>query len=156
MTFAQGVLRLVRVGARVDLERVPGPASAVLANVAAIESATSVERPAEAAAVEPDGSLELGAQAFAVELFASDDLAGGQAAAMSRLEPGFSDIEAAVALVESGLATRVVLTGFPSWPGLLWQAYQLADASNVMILPTVVRPGGRVDIVIARDARTDG
>jgi len=40
-----------------------------------------------------------------------------------------------------------VLTGFPSWPGLLWQAYKLAEAANVVILPTVVRPGGRVDIV---------
>ncbi len=77
------------------------------------------------------------------------------AAEPSHLEPGFADIEAAVALVETGLATRVVLSGFPSWPGLLWQAYQLAEASNVLILPTVVRPGGRVDIVIAREATID-
>ena len=78
------------------------------------------------------------------------------AAALSYLEPGFSDIEAAVALVEMGYATRIVLTGFPSWPGLLWQASQLAEAAGVEILPTVVRPGGRVDIVIARETRTDG
>lgn len=49
-----------------------------------------------------------------------------------------------------------MLTGFPSWPGLLWQAYQLAEAANVVILPTVVRPGGRVDIVIERVPATDG
>lgn len=82
-----------------------------------------------------------------------DDRDAEPLAELSPFEPGFADIEAAVALVETGLATRVVLTGFQSWPGLLWQAYQLAEASNVLILPTVVRPGGRVDIVIARDAR---
>jgi hypothetical protein len=49
-----------------------------------------------------------------------------------------------------------VLTGFPSWPGLLWQAYKLAEAANVVILPTVVRPGGRVDIVITRDIAANG
>ncbi len=92
---------------------------------------------------------------FAVEPFAVDDQDAEPAPELSPLEPGFADIEAAVALVETGLATRVVLTGFPSWPGLLWQAYQLAETSNVMILPTVVRPGGRVDIVIARDTRPD-
>ena len=59
-------------------------------------------------------------------------------------------------LVSAGLATRVVLAGFPSWPGLLWRAYQLAEDAGVLILPTVVRPGGRVDIVIARETRTDG
>ena len=57
--------------------------------------------------------------------------------------PGLADLEAAVALVSAGLATRVVLTGFPSWPGLLWRAYQLADAATSLILPTVVRPGGQ-------------
>jgi hypothetical protein len=38
---------------------------------------------------------------------------------------------------------------------LLWRAYQLADAAKVVILPTVVRPGGLVDIVITRDSATD-
>jgi hypothetical protein len=66
-------------------------------------------------------------------------------------EPGFADIEAAVELVTAGLARRVVLTNFQSWPGLLWRAYQLAEEANVLILPTVVRPGGRVDIVVARE-----
>jgi hypothetical protein len=50
----------------------------------------------------------------------------------------------------------VVLSGFPSWPGLLWRAYQLADNTDVLIIPTVVRPGGKVDIVIARDSALNG
>jgi hypothetical protein len=70
-------------------------------------------------------------------------------------EPGLGDLEAAVALVTGGLANRVVLTGFPSWPGLLWRAYQLADTTGVLILPTVVRPGGKVDIVITREIATN-
>jgi hypothetical protein len=73
-----------------------------------------------------------------------------------QFEPGLGDLEAAVALVSGGLATRVVLSGFQSWPGLLWRAYQLADTSGVLILPTVVRPGGKVDIVITRDNAANG
>jgi hypothetical protein len=132
VTFAEGVLRLVRAGARVDPEGDRSPAEVGLA-----------------ATAEPTDN------AFAVEPSAVDDRDIEPPGELSPFEPGFADIEAAVALVETGLATRVVLTGFPSWPGLLWQAYQLAEASNVLILPTVVRPGGRVDIVIARDARPD-
>ena len=71
-------------------------------------------------------------------------------------EPGLADLEAAVGLVSAGLATRVVLSGFPSWPGLLWRAYQLAADSDVLILPTVVRPGGRVDIVVTRNSAAHG
>lgn len=112
--------------------------------------------PALAVAVESRTTVEPTSDAFSVELFAADDLPAEPKAELSRLEPGFSDIEAAVALVEAGLATRVVLTGFPSWPGLLWQAYKLAEAANVVILPTVVRPGGRVDIVITRDPSANG
>lgn len=112
--------------------------------------------PVEAVAVEPATTVEPTADAFAVALFAEDDLPADRMAALSRLEPGFSDIEAAVALVEAGLASRVMLAGFPSWPGLLWQAYQLAEDANVLILPTVVRPGGKVDIVITRDHAADG
>ena len=55
-----------------------------------------------------------------------------------------------------GLAKHVTLVGFPSWPGLLWRAYQLADAADVLIIPTVARPGGRVDIVVTRDRPIDG
>ena len=150
MTFAEGVLRLVRVGTRVDSgDRAPfSPADGNGAQLA--------PEPAAAASLDPSTTIEPTADSFAVELFAADDLTAARPAALSRLEPGFSDIEAAVALVECGLASRVVLTGFPSWPGLLWQAYQLAEAADVLILPTVVRPGGRVDIVIARETRTDG
>ena len=149
MTFAEGVLRLVRVGTRVDSgDRAPfSPADSEDAQLAPELVAASAD---SSTTIEPT------ADSFAVELFAADDLTADRPAALSRLEPGFSDIEAAVALVECGLASRVVLTGFPSWPGLLWQAYQLAEAADVLILPTVVRPGGRVDIVIARETRTDG
>ena len=80
---------------------------------------------------------------------APEDGAGPDDLAVTR--PGIGDLEAAVALVHDGIATRIVLTGFPSWPGLLWNAYHLADDYNVLILPTVVRPGGKVDIVITRE-----
>ena len=89
----------------------------------------------------------------------ADLLAGDiaqSAQTLDEYEPGLADLEAAVGLVSAGLATRVVLAGFPSWPGLLWRAYQLAEDAGVLILPTVVRPGGRVDIVITRDSATDG
>ena len=74
----------------------------------------------------------------------------------AEFEPSMADLEAAVDLVSSGLARRVILSGFKSWPGLLWRAYQLADAAGVSILPTVVRPGGKVDIVITRDPEVHG
>ena len=67
------------------------------------------------------------------------------------LEPGLLNLEAAVELVSAGVAVRIVLSGFQSWPGLLWRAYQLAETRDVRIIPTVVRPGGKVDIVITRD-----
>lgn len=143
------MLRLVRAGTRGDSHG--GPA----VSPCAADGAAEVAGPAEAVAVEPPTPVEPTADSFAVELFASDDLPPKPVAELSRLEPGFSDLEAAVALVEAGLATRVVLTGFPSWPGLLWQAYQLAEAADVLILPTVVRPGGRVDITITRASTPD-
>ncbi len=71
-------------------------------------------------------------------------------------EPGFADLEAAVSLVESGLARRIVLHGFESWPGLLWQAYRLAEAADVLILPTAVHSGSRVDIAVTRNDSLDG
>jgi hypothetical protein len=71
-------------------------------------------------------------------------------------EPAIGDLDAAVALVHEGLANRIVLTGFASWPGLLWHAYELASLYDVLILPTVVRPGGRVDIVITREPAAGG
>ena len=96
----------------------------------------------------PGGSLD-GASAPTVELTSP-------AEESSDHEPGLADLEAAVWLVSAGLATRVVLTGFLSWPGLLWHAYRLAESADVLVLPSVVRrsvvrPGGRVDIVITRD-----
>jgi len=75
----------------------------------------------------------------------------GEAAEVERWAHGFADIEAAVELVASGISPRVVLSSFPTWPGLLWRAYELAKEADVLILPTVVRPGGRVDIVVTRE-----
>jgi hypothetical protein len=91
-----------------------------------------------------------------IEMAAQADQGAQADQAAHQFEPGLGDLEAAVALVSGGLATRVVLSGFQSWPGLLWRAYQLADASGVLILPTVVRPGGKVDIVITRDNAANG
>jgi hypothetical protein len=84
------------------------------------------------------------------------ELAAEAAQALQEYEPGLADLEAAVSLVSAGLATRVILSGFPSWPGLLWRAYQLAETTDVLILPTVVRPGGKVDIVVTRDTALHG
>ncbi len=84
------------------------------------------------------------------------ELAAEAGQALQEYEPGLADLEAAVGLVSAGLATRVILSGFPSWPGLLWRAYQLAETTDVLILPTVVRPGGKVDIVVTRDIALHG
>ncbi|MGD0863221.1 MAG: hypothetical protein ABSA21_10750 [Candidatus Limnocylindrales bacterium] len=146
MTFAEGVLRLVRAGVRVDSQG--DRPQALPVGDRAVELAAV---PVEAAAVE---------RGTVVEPLAPDGPPAAPSAAPntepSRLEPGLADLEAAVALVEAGLASRVVLVGFPSWPGLLWQAYQLAEAANVQILPTVTRPGGKVDIVVTRDIGPNG
>ena len=75
---------------------------------------------------------------------------------LQEYEPGLADLKAAVELVSTGLATRVTLCGFPSWPGLLWRAYQLASGTDLVILPTVVHPGGKVDIVVTRDIALHG
>lgn len=136
VTFAQGVLRLFRAGVRID----PGADAAAWPYPADADTDPIADRPADS---------------FAVRLIDEDEAAESAAAEAPHLAPGFADIEAAVALVESGLATRIVLANFPSWPGLLWRAYELAEASHVQILPTVVRPGGRVDIAITRDPATD-
>lgn len=140
MTFADGVLRLVRTGARIqlrdDLPVREQPADLVDAMLSGAGSAVADDY-----------------RAGALEAIAPSAEA---AAKLSLTEPGLPDLEAAVAMVQAGVASRVVLAGFPSWPGLLWRAYQLADAAEVLILPTVVRPGGKVDIVITRDTATNG
>jgi hypothetical protein len=143
MTFADGVLKLVRSGARIDL-RADVPVREQPADLVDAILATGDAAPAAALAGSLDGVFEEAA-------------VSAEAAASLRLtEPGLSDLEAAVAMVEAGLASRVVLAGFPSWPGLLWRAYQMAETAGVLILPTVVRPGGKVDIVITRDTATNG
>jgi hypothetical protein len=140
VTFADSLLHLVRAGARIDSGRDPRA------------SAIARRLDAEPLPDGPEAAEPLPEQLAALAGEASDFDAGDE----SFLEPGFADIEAAVALVEAGLATRVVLTGFRSWPGLLWKAYQAVESTDILILPTVVHPGGRVDIVIERETTTDG
>jgi hypothetical protein len=132
VTFADSVLHLVRAGARIDPWGGPDDA----------------DSPPVLSAVPAEDTEE--AERLAVEL------AARASSALREFEPGLADLEAAVGLVSAGLATRVILSGFPSWPGLLWRAYQLADTADVLILPTVVRPGGKVDIVITRDTAKHG
>jgi hypothetical protein len=143
MTFADGVLRLVRIGARIDTADAEGlglPADRFdRAGAQAVESAT--------AELVASPLAETGVAGGAVPSDSVD---------LAEAQLGLDDLEAAVALVAAGLATRVVLAGFPSWPGLLWRAYELADAADVLILPTVVRPGGKVDIVITGNAPANG
>lgn len=139
MTFAEGVFRIVRIGARNDEGAGAGPSAASATRAAA--------RMTEAAAVfSPAAAPSLAEPAETLEALALEE-------AQEQFRPGLTDLEASVALVVSGVATRIDLTGFPSWPGLLWRAYQMADNADVMIIPTVVRPGGKVDIVIARSDR---
>jgi hypothetical protein len=146
VTFADTVLHLVRAGARIDTWTGPnGPhpaedSGADATGQMAVEGALSAAFPAPSDTLDEGHPIELAE--------AAEDL--------HRFEPGLADLEAAVGLVSSGLAKRVVLSGFPSWPGLLWRAYQLADTADVLILPTLVRPGGKVDIVITRDAALNG
>jgi hypothetical protein len=149
MTFADGVLRLVRIGARID--SVEGDA---------LESPDNSSATAEAIATAPEFVAGAGAVPWTAEgefaTHAADYAAGAEDVDPAEPPPGLEDLEASVALVSSGLATRVVLSGFPSWPGLLWRAYQLAETADVLILPTVVRPGGKVDIVITRATPANG
>jgi hypothetical protein len=149
MSFADGVVRLARIGARIESGPVADPAAD-----AAPRHGSRRRRglaPARATGERPGRPVET-AQ-FAAEAVVSPDLmaiAAATPAAIELVQPGLADLEAAVQLVSAGIATRVVLSGFPSWPGLLWKAYQMAEHSDVVILPTVVRSGGFVDIVVAR------
>jgi hypothetical protein len=139
VTFADSVRHLVRAGARIDpLDRPDDRDSAAAAAVDVDTYADEADRQDVADLVEDDQSDD-------------DEMAAEAAQSPQAYEPGLADLEAAVSLVSTGLAKRVILSGFPSWPGLLWRAYQLADTTGVLILPTVVRPGGKVDIVITRE-----
>jgi hypothetical protein len=137
VTFADSVLHLVRAGARIDSWASP-------------EEADSPEPPIVSSLSLQEADDTDDAERLAAEVAAQ------AAAASHQFEPGLADLEAAVGLVSAGLARRVVLSGFQSWPGLLWRAYQLAATTDLLILPTVVRPGGRVDIVITRDPADNG
>lgn len=147
MTFADSVLHLVRAGARIDAWGASDVTDSSEAPALPTDRLADELARSDASAT-PSASEE-------TRLLATD-LAADATAAAQEYEPGMADVEAAVGLVSAGLATRVVLSGFPSWPGLLWRAYQLADTTDVLIVPTVVRPGGRVDIVITRDIATNG
>ena len=149
MTFSDSVLHLVRAGARIDSWK--GSEGADLA--AAVATVPADARADTAAG--PD-ALPVSSPTSDEARLQAPELAAEADQAVQEYEPGLADLEAAVGLVSAGLATRVILSGFPSWPGLLWQAYQLADTADVLILPTVVRPGGKVDIVITRDVAGDG
>ena len=143
MTFADSVLHLVRAGARIDpWEPSDDRDSAVVPAVAVDAYPDEAERQDVADLIEDDQPDDT-------------EMAAETAQSPQAYEPGLADLEAAVSLVSTGLAKRVILSGFPSWPGLLWRAYQLADTTGVLILPTVVRPGGKVDIVITRETAAD-
>jgi hypothetical protein len=146
VTFADSVLHLVRAGARID-----APADSGTREEARTETAANFA----AAAPETSDAPRLEDMELALGSAAADETYE-PGPAVSEYEPGLADLEAAAGLVSAGLATRVVLSGFPSWPGLLWRAYQLADTSGLLIIPTVVRPGGRVDIVITREVAAHG
>jgi hypothetical protein len=136
MTFAEGVLRLVRPGRAIEPDREASDTPARTLPTVVDAAAVEIERGTAA-----DGGME-----------AFDGSRVDPSTGFDPLrEPGFADLEAAVALVDAGLASRVVVAGFPSWPGLLWRAYRLAEEANVLILPTVVHSGGRVDIVVTRE-----
>jgi len=139
MAISRGVLRFVRLGALSarDGSRT-APAAAMPSAAASIAGAPSAE---EAPPFDLDALLD--ARSPKTIVFAGT-------------EPGFGDIEAAVELVRSGMASRVVLHAFESWPGLLWQSYQLAEAADVVIVPIAVHSGGRVDISVTRNRPIDG
>ena len=152
MTFADSVLHLVRAGARID--SAPGSRAAALQDVAPSLSDAVAEETARSDVSSVPARTAAEAGFIATELAAEAAAEGSEH--LDEYQPGLGDLEAGVGLVSSGLATRVVLAGFPSWPGLLWRAYQLAESADVLIIPTVVRPGGKVDIVITREHATDG
>lgn len=143
VTFADSVLHLVRAGARIDSQ----------ARSDAVDSSRSHDAgTAQAAALAAPDTTDAVDEAEILDI----ELAAAAGEALHEYEPGLADLEAAVGLVSAGLASRVILSGFQSWPGLLWRAYKLADTTGVLILPTVVRPGGRVDIVITRETAANG
>ena len=140
MTFADGVLRFVKAGARIELR----------------DDVPVREQPSDLVDAMLAAPSALAQTAERLDFADTEAVSAEAAEGLTLTEPGLSDLEAAVALVSGGLAERVILSGFQSWPGLLWRAYQLADTTGVLILPTVVRPGGRVDIVITRDSALHG
>jgi hypothetical protein len=148
VTFADSVLHLVRAGARIDSRRGSQETDSSDA-AAALPADPLVGAEAVSVASQEPGFMDIELVAQAAQAAQADQ-------AEQEFEPALGDLEAAVALVSAGLATRVVLSNFTSWPGLLWRAYQLAETEGVLILPTVVRPGGRVDIVITRDVAANG
>jgi hypothetical protein len=62
---------------------------------------------------------------------------------------GLSELRAAAMMVAEGEARRVTLIGFASWPGLLTEIERLSREFDLTIIPAVVRPGGRVDLIVS-------
>ncbi len=62
---------------------------------------------------------------------------------------GMGELRAASLLVAEGHATRVVLTAFEVWPGLMTEIERLSAEYDLSIVPTIVRPGGRIDIEVS-------
>jgi hypothetical protein len=100
----------------------------------------------------PEGSAAVAAQP--VELVWSADL--DREVTVSPTAPGLADIQAAIALVEGGLSKSVRLVGLQAWPGLLWQAAELAREADVEILATAIHGEGRVDLQVSRGASGGG
>jgi hypothetical protein len=69
---------------------------------------------------------------------------------------GTIELRTAAIMVAQGDAKRVVLSGFGTWPGLLAEIERLSREHDVSILPTIARPGGRVDLVVSRPPSADG
>lgn len=63
---------------------------------------------------------------------------------------GMGELRAAAALVSEGHAVRVTLANFAVWPGLLTEIERLSREFDLSILPAMVRPGGRVDLIVSR------
>jgi hypothetical protein len=68
---------------------------------------------------------------------------------------GMAELRAAALMVAEGNASRVTLTGFAAWPGLLTEVDRLSREHDVSIMPTIARAGGRIDLVVFRQALAD-
>jgi hypothetical protein len=68
---------------------------------------------------------------------------------------GMAELRAAALMVAEGHASRVTLSGFTAWPGLLTELDRLSREHDVAIMPTIARVGGRIDLVVFREMAAD-